>query len=182
MKPLIFTIIMFFNLLLKINSQSPTSIHQFTANSIDGEIINFNLFKGKKILIVNTASKCGLTPQLKELQQLHENFKEKNLVIIGFPTNDFAKQDPGNNSEIKLFCEKNYGIDFLMMAKITLKNDSIHPIYKWLTKKSENGVLNSRVIWNFQKYLINENGHLIDYVSPFKKPNCKKILNWLNKN
>jgi glutathione peroxidase len=160
--------------------QPSSSIHQFTANTIEGNTLNFKEFKGKKLLIVNTASKCGLTPQFKELQNLFEKYKSQNFMIIGFPSNDFAKQDPGSNNEIKSFCERNYGVSFLMMEKISVKGDSIHPIYKWLTQKSENGVINSKVKWNFQKYLIDENGFLVDVVSPIKKPNCRKIINWLN--
>lgn len=160
--------------------QPSSSIHQFTANTIEGNTLNFKDFKGKKLLIVNTASKCGLTPQFKELQNLFEKYKSQNFMIVGFPSNDFAKQDPGSNNEIKSFCERNYGVSFLMMEKISVKGDSIHPIYKWLTQKSENGVINSKVKWNFQKYLIDENGFLVDVVSPIKKPNCRKIINWLN--
>jgi len=160
--------------------QPSSSIHQFTAKTIEGNTLNFKEFKGKKLLIVNTASKCGLTPQFKELQNLFEKYKSQNFMIIGFPSNDFAKQDPGSNNEIKSFCERNYGVSFLMMEKISVKGDSIHPIYKWLTQKSENGVMNSKVKWNFQKYLIDESGFLVDVVSPIKKPNCRKIINWLN--
>ena len=133
-------------------------------------------------MIVNTASECGLTPQFKQLQELYEAYKDKNFVIIGFPSNDFGHQDPGKNSEIKSFCERNYGVTFLMMEKITVKGDSIHPIYKWLTSKSENGVMSSHVKWNFQKYLIDEEGHLVDMVLPIKKPDCRRVLRWLASN
>jgi glutathione peroxidase len=163
-----------------IKGQPTSSIHQFTGNSIEGKVINFKDFKGKKILIVNTASECGLTPQFKQLQELYDAYKEKGLVIIGFPTNDFAHQDPGGNVEIKSFCERNYGVTFLMMEKITVKGNVIHPIYKWLTSKKENGVMSSTVKWNFQKYLIDENGYLVDTVLPWKKPDSKRILKWLN--
>ena len=165
-----------------LKGQPTSSIHQFTCNSIEGKQIALASFKGKKILVVNTASECGLTPQFKQLQELYDTYKDKNFIIIGFPSNDFAHQDPGNNSEIKTFCERNYGVTFLMMEKITVKGDSIHPIYKWLTRKSENGVMNSRVKWNFQKYLIDENGYLVDMVIPWKKPDCRKIVNWIKKN
>ena len=170
----------FFNLPSLFKGQPTSSIHQFTANSIEGKKIDLATFKGKKILVVNTASECGLTPQFKELQELYETYKDKNFLIVGFPSNDFGKQDPGNNSEIKSFCERNYGVTFLMMEKVVVKGDSIHPIYRWLTSKSENGVMNSKVRWNFQKYMLDENGHLVDVVSPPKKPTCKKILSWLN--
>ena len=161
--------------------QPTSSIHQFKANTIEGKTIDFSEFKGKKIIIVNTASECGLTPQFKQLQEVYEKYKDKNLIIIGFPTNDFAHQDPGTNTEIHSFCERNYGVTFLMMEKISVKDDNIHPIYKWLTSKSENGVMNSSVKWNFQKYLIDENGFLFNVISPWKKPNCRNIINWIEK-
>jgi glutathione peroxidase len=159
--------------------QPSSSIHQFKCTTLTGKEFNFEALTGKKILIVNTASKCGLTPQYKELQALHEEYKDKGLVIIGFPCNDFAKQEPGGNKEIESFCEINYGVTFLMMEKISVKGDSIHPIYAWLTSKLKNGVMNSTVKWNFQKYLLNEKGELVDVVTPWKSPKCKKILRWL---
>jgi glutathione peroxidase len=161
--------------------QPTSSIHQFSANSIEGKIIDLKDFKDKKIIIVNTASECGLTPQFKQLQEVYDTYKDKNLIIIGFPTNDFAHQDPGTNTEIHSFCERNYGVTFLMMEKISVKGEKIHPIYKWLTNRTENGVLNSSLKWNFQKYLIDENGYLVDVVSPWKKPNCEKVINWIEK-
>jgi glutathione peroxidase len=169
----------FFNIANYIKGQASSSIHQFSANNIQGEQLELAKFKGKKILVVNTASKCGLTPQFEKLQQLHTDFKD--LVIIGFPSNDFAKQDPGNNKEIESFCQNNYGVEFIMMEKIHVKGDSIHPIYKWLTRKNENGVMNSSVKWNFQKYLIDEQGHLNDVVSPWRKPDSSRIINWIKK-
>lgn len=177
----ILLVLQFLNIPSLFKGQPKSSIHQFSATSIDGQEIQFSSFKGKKLLIVNTASECGLTPQFRELQQLYDTYRQKNFLIIGFPSNDFGQQDPGNNAQIKSFCEKNYGVTFLMMEKIVVKGDSIHPIYKWLCSKSENGVMSSTVKWNFQKYLIDENGYLVDTVSPIKKPNCRKIRNWLNK-
>jgi len=167
----------FFPALFK--GQPTSSIHQFTANSIEGKPIDFSSFKGTKILIVNTASECGLTPQFKDLQELYDKYKGENFMIIGFPTNDFMKQDPGSNTEIKSFCERNYGVTFLMMEKIVVKGTNIHPVYKWLTSKSENGVMSSHVKWNFQKYMIDENGHLIGVVGPTKKPDSPRILKWI---
>lgn len=161
--------------------QPSSNIYQFTATGIDGKLIDLKDLKGKKIIVVNTASECGLTPQFKELQELYMQYKDKGLIIIGFPTNDFAHQDPGTNDEIHTFCERNYGVTFLMMQKISVKGEGMHPIYKWLTSKSENGVMSSTVKWNFQKYLIDEDGHLVNVVSPWKKPDCKKILKWLGK-
>ncbi len=161
--------------------QPSSSIHQFTATSIEGKTIDLKDFKGKKLIIVNTASECGLTPQFKQLQEVYDMYKDKGLVIIGFPTNDFAHQDPGNNSEIKTFCQRNYGVTFLMMEKITIKGKDMHPIYKWLSSKSLNGVMSTSVKWNFQKYLIDENGYLVRSVSPWKKPDCRKIIKWLER-
>ena len=158
-----------------------SSIHQFKCKSIDGAIIHFTSFKGKKMLIVNTASKCGFTPQFKELEELFLKYKDKEFVIVGFPCNQFGSQDPGTSGEIKEFCTRNYGVTFLMMEKINVKGDSISEIYKWLTSKKENGVINSSVKWNFQKYMIDENGFLVDYVFSFKSPTCRKIVSWIEK-
>lgn len=183
MKYFILKIIMafsfFFPTLFK--GQPSSSIHQFTATSIEGKQVDLKDFKGKKIIVVNTASECGLTPQFKDLQQLYTTYKDSGLIIIGFPTNDFAHQDPGTNDEIHTFCERNYGVTFLMMQKVSVKGDDTHPIYKWLTQKSQNGVMNSSVKWNFQKYLLDENGFLVNVVSPWKKPDCSEIIKWLNK-
>jgi glutathione peroxidase len=158
-----------------------SSIHQFKAKTIDGDILDFSKFKGKKILIVNTASKCGFTPQYKELEELFEKYKNKNFVVIGFPCNQFGEQEPGSSSDIKSFCSKNYGVSFTMMEKVNVKGDSICDIYAWLTDKEKNGVMSSSVKWNFQKYLIDENGHLVDYLLSFNSPTCSKIINWIEK-
>ena len=156
-----------------------SSIHQFKAKTIDGEFFDFSTLKGKKILIVNTASKCGFTPQYKQLEELYKTFKDKNFVIVGFPCNQFGGQEPGSSSDIKDFCIKNYGVSFMMMEKVNVKGDSICALYKWLTSKELNGVESSSIKWNFQKYMIDENGFLVDYVSFFKKPNCSKITTWI---
>lgn len=159
---------------------TPTStIHQFKATTIDGAILDLSSLKGKKILIVNTASKCGFTPQYKDLELLYQNYKHKNFVIIGFPCNQFGNQEPGSNSDIKSFCTKNYGVTFQMMEKVNVKGDSISDIYRWLTNKSLNGVENSSVKWNFQKYMIDENGFLVGHVNSFKSPYCSKIVKWI---
>jgi glutathione peroxidase len=168
-------------LLAFINKKSnPTSsLHQFKAKTIDGNVFDFSTLKGKKILIVNTASKCGFTPQYKALEELYEKYKDKNFVIVGFPCNQFGNQEPGTSSDIKEFCTRNYGVSFTMMEKVDVKGDSICDIYSWLTRKDKNGVTNSSVKWNFQKYLIDENGFLVDYLFSFKSPNCSKITNWI---
>lgn len=156
-----------------------SSIHQFKVKTLEGIEFDFASLKGKKILIVNTASKCGFTPQYKELEELYETYKDKNFVIVGFPCNQFGDQEPGNSSEIQSFCTRNYGVTFLMMEKINVKGDSISDIYKWLTEKKLNGVMNSSVKWNFQKYMIDENGFLVDFALSFKSPLSSKITKWI---
>jgi glutathione peroxidase len=159
---------------------APTSsIHQFSAKSLEGELVNFASYKGKKILIVNTASKCGFTPQYKDLEALYEKYKDKNFVIVGFPCNQFGNQEPGSSSDIKSFCTRNYGVTFPMMEKVDVKGDSICDIYDWLTAKEKNGVESSSVKWNFQKYMIDENGFLVGHVNSLKSPNCDKIVDWI---
>lgn len=155
------------------------NLHQFKAHRIDGSDFDFSTLKGKKVLVVNTASKCGLTPQYEGLQKLYEKYKDKNFIVIGFPANNFLRQEPGTNSEIAEFCSKNYGVTFPMMEKISVKGDDMHPIYKWLTRKSENGKFDAEVTWNFQKFMIDENGNLVDFVSPKEKPDSEKIVSWI---
>ena len=153
---------------------SKKSIYDIEINSLQGKPINLSLFKGKKILFVNVASKCGFTPQYKELQKLH-NLYEESLVVIGVPCNQFGKQEPGNSTEINEFCQVNYGVSFLITEKISVKGNEQHPLYSWLTNKNENGRKNSSVKWNFQKYLINEDGDLIDYYFSMTSPTSSKI-------
>lgn len=157
------------------------SIYNYTVKDINGKDFNFSQLKGKKILIVNTASKCGFTPQYADLEKLYKEYKDKNLVIIGFPANDFMKQEPGTDADIKTFCSVNYGVTFPMMSKISVKGNDMAPVYKWLTQKELNGVKDSNVSWNFQKYLIDENGKLVDVIPPKEKPYSERILSWLNK-
>ncbi len=156
-----------------------TSIHQFKAKDIDGHVIDFSTFKGKKLLIVNTASECGFTPQYKNLETLYQKYKDKNFLIIAFPCNDFGGQEPGDASQIKSFCQKNYGVSFLVMEKVKIKGEEVHPIYQWLTQKEKNGVKSSTVMWNFQKYLIDESGYLVDYYNSTVNPLSDKIVNWI---
>ena len=163
---------------LGINAQVK-SFHSFTVENLEGEKVELSSFKGKKVLVVNTASKCGLTPQYEDLQKLYSEYSANGFVIVGFPANNFLNQEPGSNEEIASFCQTNYGVTFPMMAKISVKGEDIHPLYKWLTTKEENGVMDSEVKWNFQKYLIDENGKLIDMVPPKEKPYSEKIVNWI---
>ena len=168
----------FYSFIIK-KGKPTSSIHQFKMLTLEGKIFDFSSLLGKKILIVNTASKCGFTPQYKDLEDLYKKYSDKNFVIIGFPCNQFGKQEPGTNSDIQEFCTRNFGVTFLMMDKVDVKGDSISPIYKWLTNKSQNGVESSSVKWNFQKYMVDENGYLLGHVSSVKSPNCSKIVNWI---
>ena len=155
------------------------TLYDFTVTTIDGNELKLSDLKGKKVLLVNTASKCGHTPQYEDLEKLYKEYGGDKFVIIGFPANNFLRQEPGTDEEIKSFCQKNYGVSFPMMSKISVKGDDIHPLYKWLTEKTENGVLDAEVSWNFQKFMIDENGHLVDFVAPKEKPYSDKIINWL---
>ncbi|MEO6135753.1 MAG: glutathione peroxidase [Ginsengibacter sp.] len=157
----------------------PETVYQFKVPSLDGGTIDFSTFKGKKILIVNTASKCGYTPQYTDLEKLYKEYG-KELVIVGFPANNFGGQEPGTSEEIKTFCTQNYGVTFPMAAKVSVKGDDIAPIYKWLTSKSENGVMDAEIIWNFTKFLLDENGVLIAKFDSKVKPMDDDILNHLN--
>ena len=141
-------------------------IYDFTMQDISGELVSLSQYKGKVILIVNTASKCGLTPQYEDLQKLFDEYKEKDFVILGFPANNFLSQEPGTDEDIKQFCSLNYGVSFPMFSKISVKGKDIDPLYQYLTQKEENGVLDASVSWNFQKFLINKNGVLVASFSP----------------
>ena len=163
-------------------SQSLTmqeSIYDFTVKDIYGDDFKLSDLKGKKIMIVNTASKCGLTSQYKGLENLYSRYKSMNFVIVGFPANNFLWQEPGSNEKIANFCKENYGVTFPMMSKISVKGSSMHPLYKFLTDKSKNGVISSSVSWNFQKYLINEDGSIYKVISPRTKPEDPKIIDWI---
>jgi glutathione peroxidase len=158
----------------------PKSIYDFKVKALDESVINFASFKGKKILIVNTASKCGYTPQYKNLEALHQRYKDQ-LVIVGFPANNFLWQEPGDNATIAEFCQKNYGVSFVMAAKISVKGNDMAPIYQWLTQKKYNHNSNSSVKWNFQKYLIDEKGNLIQMFSSGVDPLDAAIIQAIEK-
>ena len=157
---------------------APASIHQFKVESIDGGTIDFSKFKGKKILVVNTASKCGYTPQYEDLEKLYETYQEK-LVIVGFPANNFGGQEPGSNAEIQQFCTENFKVSFPMAAKVSVKGSDTAPIYKWLCNKSENGVLDASIGWNFNKFLLDESGKLLAYFPSKVKPFDEEITKYL---
>ena len=163
---------------MNLNAQD-TNFYSFTVKTIDGEEISLAQFKGKKVLVVNVASKCSHTPQYEDLQKLYEEYGGDDFTIIGFPANNFLRQEPGTNEEIKEFCTVNYGVTFPMMAKISVKGKNIHPLYEWLTKEENNGVMDAKVSWNFQKFMIDEDGKLVDMVSPKRKPYDEKIIAWL---
>ncbi|HRE38332.1 MAG TPA: glutathione peroxidase [Chitinophagaceae bacterium] len=154
-------------------------IYDFKVAGLDGKEIDFSKFKGKKILIVNTASKCGLTPQYEGLEELYKKYKDK-LVIVGFPANNFAGQEPLNNSEIKDFCKQNYGVTFPMAEKISVKGDDTHALYTWLKSQAKEKGFTDPVTWNFGKFLINEKGELIATFSPRTTPMSEEILKYLN--
>lgn len=161
-----------------VEKTNPTSIHALSIQAIDGSAINLADFKGKKILIVNTASECGYTAQYKDLEELYRTQKEK-LVIIGIPTNDFGGQEPGSNKEIATFCSKNFGVSFPMAAKCSTKGSDIAPIFKFLCSKTENGVSNASIDWNFNKFLLDENGFWIGYFPSSASPTSDEILSKL---
>ncbi|MFZ4058087.1 MAG: glutathione peroxidase [Ferruginibacter sp.] len=159
-------------------STDSTSIYDFKVAALDGSTIDFSSFKGKKILIVNTASECGFTRQYEGLEQLYKQYKDK-LVIVGFPANNFGEQEPGSNEVISEFCKKNYGVSFPMAAKISVKGKDIAPIYAWLCNKTQNGVLDAKISWNFNKFLLDENGTIINKFESNVEPMSDKIISLL---
>jgi glutathione peroxidase len=176
-RQLIFTGILIFMAATTIIAQK--NFHDFTVKDISGESFDLAQFKGQKVLVVNTASKCGLTPQYEDLEKLYKEYKDQGLVIIGFPANNFARQEPGTDEEIASFCQVNYGVTFPMMSKISVKGKDQHKLYTWLTSEKENGLEDSKVSWNFQKYMIDEEGNLVGHVSPKTKPFDEKIIAWI---
>lgn len=181
MKKIIVAVIYIFTIMSIANSQniSHMNLYNFKVTDIDGKEFDMSSLKNKKVMIVNVASKCGFTPQYEELQDLYDSYKDKGFVIIGFPANNFKNQEPGTNEEIKEFCANNYSITFPLMEKISVKGDDIAPIYEWLTNKKKNGVTDQEVTWNFQKYLIDEHGNIINVLMPKDSPKSKVVLDWL---
>lgn len=176
MKKILFILMAFFGLFSS-QAQKAKSIHSFKVKALDGKTIDFSKFKGKKILIVNTASECGFTPQYEGLQKLYETYKDQ-LVIVGFPANNFGGQEPGSNEEIGAFCKKNYGVTFPMASKVSVKGKDIAPIFKFLTDKKLNGVKSTTILWNFEKFLLNEKGELIDTFVSTTKPTSESITKY----
>ena len=155
------------------------TIFQFKVKDLEGNLFEFSNLKGKKILIVNTASKCGLTPQYAELEELYKSYGSEGFVVVGFPANNFASQEPGTDAEIGEFCQKNYGVTFPMMSKVSVKGSDMSELYKFLTQKSKNGLKDNDVKWNFQKYLINASGELEMVIAPDVSPLSEEIINWI---
>ena len=176
--------VLFASLLTSFQIQSQTtnaqtmSLYTIAINSLDGTPINLNDYKGKYILFVNVASECGFTGQYEDLQKLYDTYQDK-LMVIGVPCNQFGKQEPGTSDQIQSFCSKNYGVTFLMTEKINVKGEYQHPLYKWLTNKELNGVKSTSVKWNFQKYLVDDNGNFVDYFYSLTKPLSSKITRQL---
>src|SRR3982750_2992268 len=168
----------FFLILILSATLTGGSIYDFQVPGLDGTNINFADYKGKKIMIVNTASMCGNTPQYKDLETLYEQYKDK-LVIVGFPANNFGGQEPGTNQEIKEFCTGKYNVSFPMAAKVSVKGSDIDPLFKWLTTQSENGVMDSEIGWNFNKFLLDENGKLIQHFDSKVVPTSEEITKYL---
>ncbi len=155
------------------------NFHSFTVKSINGKDFPLSQLKGKKVLVVNVASKCGLTPQYEQLQELYDKYGDDDFVIIGFPANNFKEQEPGSNQEIQEFCRLNYGVTFPLMEKISVVGDDMAPIYQWLTQKEENGKQDAEVTWNFQKFMIDEEGSWVGTVEPRTSPMTEEIVSWI---
>ena len=184
MRKSILSVLLLFAVVLFTGAQNRSNdkqkkLYDFKVTDINGKPFDMAQLKGKKVMIVNVASKCGLTPQYKELQELYDQYKNTGFVIVGFPANNFRQQEPGTNLEIKEFCTLNYGVTFPMMEKISVVGEDKAPIYRWLTQKSENGKIDQEVTWNFQKFLVDEKGNLVDVVMPKESPKSEKIINWL---
>lgn len=165
---------------ISMNAQNK-SFYDFTVKTIDGKDFALSSLKGKKVLVVNVASKCGFTPQYADLEKLYEKYKEDGFVIIGFPANNFLWQEPGTNEEIAKFCSLEYGVTFPMMEKISVKGKGMAPLYHWLTEKALNGKQDASVKWNFQKFMIDENGQWAGVVPPNEKPFSETIVSWIEK-
>ena len=165
--------------MVTIEQKASENIYQFKVTDLYGDTFDFSDVKGKKIMVVNTASECGLTPQYEDLQKLYDTYKDKNFVIVGFPANNFGSQEPGTDKEIAAFCQENYGVTFPMMSKISVKGDDMHELYHFLTEKSKNGLKDSKVSWNFQKYLLNEKGELVMVIVTKTLPTDASVTNWI---
>ena len=169
-------------IVMNTNAQTIKTFYDFQVQNLEGEEVNFDQFRGKKVLIVNTASRCGFTHQYEDLQKLYTEYKDQNFTIVGFPANNFLQQEPGSDEKIRNFCTKKYGVSFPMMSKISVKGKDMHPVYKWLTLKEQNGKMDSSVKWNFQKYMVNEDGGLEGMLPPKTEPYDPQIIEWIEGN
>ncbi len=175
-----YLVLFLFAIFLNPTADGQTSdFYNFTVKDIDGNDFSFSQLKGKKVMIVNVASKCGNTPQYEQLEEVYEKYKDHNFIIIAFPANNFMHQEPGTDEEIKQFCSENYGVTFPVMSKISVKGKNMHEVYRWLTSKKLNGVEDSSVRWNFQKYLISEEGKIVEVIKPKIKPDAPEIIEWI---
>tara|TARA_Y100000589_G_scaffold72779_1_gene65771 strand:+ start:19804 stop:20307 length:504 start_codon:yes stop_codon:yes gene_type:complete len=154
--------------------------YNIKVKTIYGEDFDLSTLKGKKLLVVNVASKCGFTTQYRQLEELYKEYKNQNFEVLAFPSSDFANQEYSDSQKITSFCQKNYGVTFLIFEKVSVKGKSKHPIYQWLTEKNKNGKKNVSVLWNFQKFTVDENGKWVDYFLPITSPKSKKIVKWIN--
>lgn len=164
---------------MSLGAASAQGFHDFTVKDIRGSDFDLSRLKGSKVMVVNVASRCGLTPQYAGLQALYEKYGDDGFVIIAFPANDFLGQEPGSDEEIMAFCEENYGVSFPVMSKISVTGDDIHPLYRWLTSAELNGVSDAEVTWNFQKFLIDPEGNWVRSVAPTVLPDAKEITDWI---
>ncbi len=160
-------------------AQEKKTLYDFSVNDISGKPFDLSSLKGKKVLVVNVASKCGYTPQYAKLEELYKRYGNGDFVILAFPANNFMSQEPGTNAEIREFCTSRYGVTFPMMEKISVKGKDIHPLYAWLTGKVENGGMDAPVKWNFQKFMIDGQGHVVDFAAPGTDPLDEKIIRWI---
>ena len=154
--------------------------YNIKVKTIYGEDFDLSTLKGKKLLVVNVASKCGFTTQYRQLEELYKKYKNQNFEVLAFPSSDFANQEYSDSQKITSFCQKNYGVTFPIFEKVSVKGKSKHPIYQWLTEKNKNGKKNVSVLWNFQKFTVDENGKWVDYFLPITSPKSKKIVKWIN--
>lgn len=176
----VFIITLLLSCMNSYNYEDNLSFYDIKVKTIDGEDFDLSTLKGKKLLVVNVASKCGLTPQYKQLEELYKEYKNQNFEVLAFPSSDFANQEYSDSQKISSFCQKNYGVTFPIFEKVSVKGNSKHSIYQWLTEKNKNGKKNVSVLWNFQKFIIDENGQWVDYFLPTTSPKSKKIVKWIN--
>lgn len=179
-KTLILATLTIFSLTSQSQNTKKMSFYDLKFKTLEGKEFKFSDLKGKKVLIVNTASKCGFTSQYAQLEEVYKNNKDKNFVVIGFPANNFGYQEPGTNAEIGEFCQKNYGVSFLMMEKSSVKGSDINPVYQWLTSKAQNGVADAKVSWNFNKFLVDDKGNWVAHYESRVSPTDKKITDFIN--